>query len=277
MSNRLHIWIGNPQSPDDLSLLLSALGRAIPEVKSRIEVVFENKVLEVSDLADGFTDSDLVKENIENAAKRLGVSSATAMFGCVSESIKRLCPAGLRFLGSFATMEDEAEFEVGQDWGSLYRAVIEGDLAVVKLMLKTHPESLFEKNEVGHDVLMASATTERADIAEVLLSAGARVHEVTPENGYTALHWAVHHKPRNQQEVTRVVELLVKYGSEVNAVGRNGVTPLMLAAWFGAGPAAEYLLMRGADRALKDAKGKTAREMAVQRGHLKTAELLAGC
>jgi hypothetical protein len=240
-------------------------------------VVFPNRMLGIADLADGFTRSVRTKKQIEERAKEFGIESATLMIGLEAslQSPEKLCPKGLTYLGLFEA--DEGHDYVDEDpskQNSLYWAIIEGDLAVAKLILKSNPASVYEKNHVGHTPLMASATTERPDITDLLLESGARVDEVTPDNSFNALHWALHHHPQDQRAVLRVVELLVGHGADVNAVGETGITPLMLAAWFGAEPTCAFLLRHGADTGLRDAKRRTARDMASERGHTQIVELL---
>ena len=158
--------------------------------------------------------------------------------------------------------------------GSLYRAVLEGDSASVRLLLQESAAGLQFRNEAGHTPLMASATTERPDIAKTLVDAGAAATDVSLQNGYTALHWALHHPPRNQELVHDLVALLAAAGAEINAVGTNKVTPLMLASWFGADRAAELLIRLGADVSAKDNKGATALMMARQRRNYAIVNML---
>jgi hypothetical protein len=278
MSMRFHVWIGNPRSLSELSTLEVALRRLAPPAEDDLRVVFEDRLLDITDLAGGFTRSDDVKNELAARASQFGLSEATAMFGAkaAGDLSGKNWPHSLRYLGSF-TLEDLLDSETeGRDWHiSLYESVLNGDIEAVRQFLDVDPDSVHEINEVGHTPLMASATTERPDIMELLLNAGALVTDLTPENGYNALHWALHHPTRDQDNVLRAVKLLVGVGADVNASALNGTTPLMLAAWFGAHSAVEFLLKRGAKRDAKDAGGKTARDMALQRGHRQILELLS--
>jgi len=121
---------------------------------------------------------------------------------------------------------------------------------------------------------MAAATTERPDIAKALLDAGADVAEVSWLNGYSALHWALHHPSCSQRLVRDLVGFLSANGADINATGTNGVTPLMLACWFGAEAAAELLVQLGADVSMKDNKGATALMMARQRRNISIVTML---
>ena len=276
MSIKLHLWIGNPQTASELSLLLAALKSVLPHTLEEVEVVFEKRLLSISSLSDGFTASDSEKAVIVDSAQQRGITHATAMFGLRSESVlpSQTIPSGLVYLGGFdAADEENVDFEESTSM-SLYRAVIEGDGASVKLILNANPMSIYEKNEVGHTPLMASASTERPDIMRLLLNAGAPVDEVTPDNGYNALHWALHHPPVNQEAVLETVKALVAHGTDIDTLGFNGSTPLMHAAWFGAYLVVQFLLQNGADRHIKDSKGRTAKDMATQRGYSQIANVL---
>lgn len=158
--------------------------------------------------------------------------------------------------------------------GPLYEAVLKGDSGKVQQVLQNEPMSVYEKNVVEHTPLMLSGAIERPDIAQLLLEAGARTDGATSNNGYGVIHWALHHPPRDQRLVAETVRQLVGYGADPNAKGFNGVTPLMLAAWFGAVEATIFLLETGADRHAKDESGKTAKDMALQRQHAEIARLI---
>lgn len=68
--------------------------------------------------------------------------------------------------------------------------------------------------------------------------------------------------------------LLIGIGADVHIVGGSEVTALHLAASRGFESLCRLLLARGADRAAKTEDGKTAAEIARERGHLATAALI---
>ncbi len=75
--------------------------------------------------------------------------------------------------------------------------------------------------------------------------------------GGTALHAAMF------QDNTRIVELLIEAGFDVNAVGpRNGYTPLHDAVWGNNLPALKILVENGGDITIKDLDGNTPLEKA---------------
>lgn len=101
-------------------------------------------------------------------------------------------------------------------------------------------------------------TTER--MINLLIAAGENVHTTDNYYGYTALHYAAHSYacPENEKwwdsynsvPNETAVRTLLKQGADPNAVGTNGMTPLLLAASSGhraAIPCIEALLDAGAD------------------------------
>lgn len=88
--------------------------------------------------------------------------------------------------------------------------------------------------------------------------------------GGTALHAAMF------QRDTRIVELLITHGFDVNAVGpRNGYTPLHDAIWANNLEAARLLLDHGARTDIKGKDGLTPYDKAVREGKPEIARLLA--
>ena len=76
--------------------------------------------------------------------------------------------------------------------------------------------------------------------------------------GGTALHAAMF------QDNTRIVELLIESGFDVNAVGpRNGYTPLHDAVWGNNLPALKILVANGGDISIKGHDGNTPLEKAI--------------
>lgn len=76
--------------------------------------------------------------------------------------------------------------------------------------------------------------------------------------GGTALHAAMF------QDNTRIVELLIEAGYDVNAVGpRNGYTPLHDAVWANNLPALKILVANGGDITIKGKDGNTPLEKAL--------------
>jgi ankyrin repeat protein len=70
------------------------------------------------------------------------------------------------------------------------------------------------------------------------------------------------------------VRLLLRHGAELNAIDQSGGTPLMHAAWFGCVTSVEILLHAGANAQMTDHRGRSAQQLAQERGHAAIAKLL---
>jgi ankyrin repeat protein len=66
------------------------------------------------------------------------------------------------------------------------------------------------------------------------------------------------------QGQTKVVSRLLDAGVDVNRLYKNDLTALMWAAGYDRAETVQLLLARGADPALKDNRGMTAKDIAVQ-------------
>lgn len=71
------------------------------------------------------------------------------------------------------------------------------------------------------------------------------------------------------------MRLLIQHAAEIHDAQPNGTTPLMNAAWFGCSESVEVLLRAGADATARDDRGRTASELAAERGHAHIERVLA--
>lgn len=114
----------------------------------------------------------------------------------------------------------------------------------------------------GRTPLILAVVNNRADMAEMLLAAGADIN-TTDAYGNTPLHVAVFcHR-------AEVVSLLLERGAGVNSRNRFGSTPLHVAVFMDAQDIIMQMLMaHGADRSALDNRGRTAAALALSRPRL---------
>ena len=109
--------------------------------------------------------------------------------------------------------------------------------------------------------LMWAAFNGHTTVVSYLLEKGAKLG-ARDSNGRTALMYA------SSGPFAETVELLLKKGAEVNVQGKlEGFTALMTAASEGQLDVVRILLAHGADPALEDEDGDTAKSFAEQNGH----------
>lgn len=138
-------------------------------------------------------------------------------------------------------------------------------------------ETSFEgKNNFGRTVLsFAVSYTESVEIIELLMKKGADITTRT-KYGSTLLHYV------NDRKVTKgyvndvkIAKLLIGKGLDVNAIGREGMTPLMLAACCGNVGMVKMLIKNGAYVNIRSRSRGTALQIALSGGHKEiTKELL---
>lgn len=152
------------------------------------------------------------------------------------------------------------------------RAAYRGDLEAMRAFLDDG-FAANHGNEVGYTALMGAARGANVEVIQLLLSRGAQAG-LADKRGYTAVHWAVAQPAGDDPRRLACLRALLKAGAAPDARNEEGITPLMNAAWFGCDDSVRELLRCGADPLSKDNKGRTARSMAIERGHHRAAELL---
>jgi uncharacterized protein len=143
----------------------------------------------------------------------------------------------------------------------LAAAAYKGNGRIVDLLIARGAEVDVLDN-TGKSALTYAAARGFALIVRRLLDAG-----VDPKraygNGLTALMWAAGHEDGvGDGAAGEVIELLLAAGTPIDAVDNRGRTALMIAAELGYGAIVDMLLARGADRAIADAGGKRAADLA---------------
>lgn len=142
---------------------------------------------------------------------------------------------------------------------SLMLAATRGDARITAFLIRQGAD-VNRRNDIGQTALMIAAKGGHKKIIGQLIQAGADSDAVDNDRR-NAIAWATTH-----EDLPDVVALLVALGANYNARDIRGLTPLMRAAMLGFARTVAVLLTAGADAKLKY-RGKTASEMARERGH----------
>ena len=105
------------------------------------------------------------------------------------------------------------------------------------------------------------------EIITLLIDNGAKT--INSKDDYSILHYSAH-----GNSVLISENLINKYNLTIDAINEYGETPLMMSAENNAIDTAKLLLEHGADRSIKNNDGKTAYDLALEKGHTELAELL---
>ncbi len=154
----------------------------------------------------------------------------------------------------------------------LHEAAALDDTRRIAELVLADPDAMRRHSADGWTPLHLAAFFGNRDAMLVLVGLGAPVDSIS-ENPMqnTPMHAALAGAAGEQ-----LAPLLIGFGAEVDHVGGSGVTALHLAAVRGFGHLCRLLLSRGVDRSLKTEDGKTAADIARERGHVELVGLLEG-
>ena len=131
-------------------------------------------------------------------------------------------------------------------------AAMASNVASVRALLKQGADVNAAQGD-GMTALHWAATHGDADLARMLIYAGANLRAATRLNGYTPLFLA------SREGHHAVIQALLEAGADAKVVSSTGSTSLMLAAASGSVPAVKLLIDAGADvHARETARGQTA-------------------
>src|SRR5688500_1671242 len=151
----------------------------------------------------------------------------------------------LRADASTFALHATADTSAGQASATIAQAAQAKDSAAIKKLLKEGGDVNGAQGD-GMTALHWAALNGDAELASMLLVAGANVSATTRIGGYTPLHLAA------QVGHSSVIAPLVAAGAPVGALTATGATALMQAAHSGSTDSVRILLENGSDPNLKE-------------------------
>jgi uncharacterized protein len=161
-----------------------------------------------------------------------------------------------------------------------------GDAHAVRAALDADPGAVGGRDAYGSTALHGASYWGRADVAELLLRAGADPRAITEDaflripvlGSAIATTPGVPQPSDDEDVVLRLVRLLLEHGADPDQARRDGMTALHSAAWRGLGRVVQELLDAGADRRAQATDGphagQTPADAALAQGHLVLASHL---
>lgn len=187
----------------------------------------------------------------ENQLSRFSMTSG--LIGIVKEYIGaphdiRNHPLQVRIVQNLGLEDSQAQAD------HLFGACESGDVLKLCEALYAGVDVNAWRNQFGQTFLHAAVSTDKIEIAKLLLEGGADIEAKCEGSGDTPLHYAVR---RNKE----LVRFLLSQGANINEQGEGGATPLHVAV-FGIGHTYDYkmvqlLLQNGADIETPDSLGRT--------------------
>jgi ankyrin repeat protein len=163
-----------------------------------------------------------------------------------------------------AGMSQEEKVAMYNRFTEFVQAIMKGDMDEVK-ELAGKEEYLTARGGSGASPLVSAMSLNKPEIAKLLIEKGIKLDS-----------WAISECTSIQDAKKRmeIVQLLIKKGADVNAVGSGDLTALHKAAAAGDLNLARVLLDNGADASLEDKQGKTPLDHAKERDNQAVARLL---
>lgn len=145
---------------------------------------------------------------------------------------------------------------------SISEAIISCNMKKVVEFIKTDPSVVNGFSEDGWTPLHLAAYFGHKELVSFLLESGADLHiRAKNENENTPLQAAIANKQ------TELVAFLIEKGSDVNVMQSGGWTGLHEAALLGNEEIIILLLKNGANKTIKKNDGKTAYDIALEKGY----------
>lgn len=173
------------------------------------------------------------------AVALLSAATAAPAESPVADAAMRRDAAAVRQL-----LKQGADVNAAQGDGmtALHWAAMHGDAELARMLLYAGARKDAATRNGAYTPLHLAAKAGRASVVKALLEAGANANAVTMSGGATALHLAT------AQGNTDAIVALLDHGAQINArEGAWGQTPIMWAAAYNRVRALETLIARGAD------------------------------
>ncbi|MBC6973252.1 ankyrin repeat domain-containing protein [Bacillus sp. Xin] len=145
---------------------------------------------------------------------------------------------------------------------AITNAVINGEEEKVMGLINEDQDLVHSYSEDGWTPLHLAAYFGYREIANFLLKKGAHLHvKAKNQNENTPLQAAIANKK------IELATFLIEQGADVNAIQSGGWTGLHEAALLGDEKIVALLIENGADKSIKKDDGKTAYDIALEKGH----------
>ncbi len=147
----------------------------------------------------------------------------------------------------------------------LYLAVTEPSFKVANVLLDWNKTDVDARTPQDESPLMMAALKGHLALAKRIIERGGDVNKT----GWTPLHYAA------TGGHVEMIKLLLEEHAYIDAESPNGSTPLMMAAMYGTPEAAKLLMEEGADATIKNERGLSAIDFALQANRKDVAEAIA--